>query len=221
MVIVWVFEMLIMFNGNNVNGNTLCDLKSCSVSVRVNSSLFLVITSSHFQASFIWRSDTFPATLCLFLLWHYHFIRFISFFSYVHLFFPSVALSCCPLSAVCLSCASRSLSPAIVSIAPASLSLSLSRCAVADAFLNLLPVAGMCNDHGKTYALYTITVIRKNSDGSEDVWKTYRRYSDFHDFHMRITEQVRPLHHTSTIRSVSCAAFKLCSILKYLEGSTT
>ncbi|XP_073787435.1 sorting nexin-13 isoform X4 [Danio rerio] len=52
---------------------------------------------------------------------------------------------------------------------------------------------GVCNDHGKTYALYTITVIRKNSDGSEDTWKTYRRYSDFHDFHMRITEQFESL----------------------------
>ena len=48
----------------------------------------------------------------------------------------------------------------------------------------------MCNDHGKTYALYAITVFRRNHDGSEDCWKTYRRYSDFHDFHMRITEQV-------------------------------
>ncbi|XP_005991338.1 sorting nexin-13 isoform X2 [Latimeria chalumnae] len=47
---------------------------------------------------------------------------------------------------------------------------------------------GVCNDHGKTYALYAITVHRKNPDGSEDLWKTYRRYSDFHDFHMRITE---------------------------------
>ncbi|XP_072365281.1 sorting nexin-13 isoform X4 [Scyliorhinus torazame] len=55
------------------------------------------------------------------------------------------------------------------------------------------PVAGVCNDHGKTYALYAITVRRRNPDGSEDVWKTYRRYSDFHDFHMRITEQFENL----------------------------
>uniref|UniRef100_A0A6Q2Y402 Sorting nexin 13 n=1 Tax=Esox lucius TaxID=8010 RepID=A0A6Q2Y402_ESOLU len=48
---------------------------------------------------------------------------------------------------------------------------------------------GVCNDHGKTYALYAITVFRRNHDGSEETWKTYRRYSDFHDFHMRITEQ--------------------------------
>lgn len=50
-------------------------------------------------------------------------------------------------------------------------------------------VAGVCNDHGKTYALYAITVHRR-SPNSEETWKTYRRYSDFHDFHMRITEQV-------------------------------
>ncbi|XP_069769901.1 sorting nexin-13 isoform X2 [Narcine bancroftii] len=55
------------------------------------------------------------------------------------------------------------------------------------------PVAGVCNDHGKTYALYAITVQRRNPDGSEDIWKTYRRYSDFHDFHMRITEQFEHL----------------------------
>ncbi|XP_022358859.1 sorting nexin-13 isoform X3 [Enhydra lutris kenyoni] len=48
---------------------------------------------------------------------------------------------------------------------------------------------GVCNDHGKTYALYAITVHRRNLN-SEEMWKTYRRYSDFHDFHMRITEQL-------------------------------
>ncbi len=62
---------------------------------------------------------------------------------------------------------------------------------VADACLpGFWGAAGVCNDHGKTYALYAITVFRRNQDGSEDCWKTYRRYSDFHDFHMRITEQV-------------------------------
>uniref|UniRef100_A0A8B9C1P6 Sorting nexin-13 n=1 Tax=Anser brachyrhynchus TaxID=132585 RepID=A0A8B9C1P6_9AVES len=51
---------------------------------------------------------------------------------------------------------------------------------------------GVCNDHGKTYALYAITVHRRNQN-SEETWKTYRRYSDFHDFHMRITEQFENL----------------------------
>ncbi|XP_078233295.1 sorting nexin-13 isoform X3 [Pogona vitticeps] len=53
-------------------------------------------------------------------------------------------------------------------------------------------VAGVCNDHGKTYALYAITV-RRRTPGGDEVWKTYRRYSDFHDFHMRITEQFENL----------------------------
>lgn len=69
--------------------------------------------------------------------------------------------------------------------------LSAGRCSVPDASLTHIPLLGVCNDHGKTYALYAITVFRKNPDGSEDTWKTYRRYSDFHDFHMRITEQVQ------------------------------
>ncbi|XP_078278033.1 sorting nexin-13 isoform X4 [Rhinoraja longicauda] len=55
------------------------------------------------------------------------------------------------------------------------------------------PVAGVCNDHGKTYALYAIAVQKRNPDGTEVIWKTYRRYSDFHDFHMRITEQFEHL----------------------------
>ncbi|XP_008419977.1 sorting nexin-13 isoform X1 [Poecilia reticulata] len=64
----------------------------------------------------------------------------------------------------------------------------------ADSFLpGFWGATGVCNDHGKTYALYAITVIRRNPDGSEDCWKTYRRYSDFHDFHMRITEQFENL----------------------------
>ncbi|XP_070582620.1 sorting nexin-13 isoform X6 [Erythrolamprus reginae] len=50
---------------------------------------------------------------------------------------------------------------------------------------------GVCNDHGRTYALYTITVQRRTT--ANDEWKTYRRYSDFHDFHMRITEQFENL----------------------------
>ncbi|XP_065439294.1 sorting nexin-13 isoform X16 [Chrysemys picta bellii] len=57
---------------------------------------------------------------------------------------------------------------------------------------NPYAVAGVCNDHGKTYALYAITVHRRNPT-SEERWKTYRRYSDFHDFHMRITEQFENL----------------------------
>ncbi|XP_060541667.1 sorting nexin-13 isoform X9 [Pantherophis guttatus] len=53
-------------------------------------------------------------------------------------------------------------------------------------------MAGVCNDHGRTYALYTITVQRRTATANDE-WKTYRRYSDFHDFHMRITEQFENL----------------------------
>ncbi|XP_064614649.1 sorting nexin-13-like [Liolophura sinensis] len=42
---------------------------------------------------------------------------------------------------------------------------------------------------GKSYAVYAITVNRKSVDGEEDVWDVYRRYSDFHDLHMCITEK--------------------------------
>uniref|UniRef100_A0A8C5PUH7 Sorting nexin 13 n=1 Tax=Leptobrachium leishanense TaxID=445787 RepID=A0A8C5PUH7_9ANUR len=52
---------------------------------------------------------------------------------------------------------------------------------------------GVCNEHGKTYALYAITVQRRGLDSVEEMWKTYRRYSDFHDFHMRITDQFENL----------------------------
>ncbi|XP_063308466.1 sorting nexin-13 isoform X2 [Pelobates fuscus] len=52
---------------------------------------------------------------------------------------------------------------------------------------------GVCNEHGKTYALYAITVQRRTLEAVEDMWKTYRRYSDFHDFHMRITDQFENL----------------------------
>uniref|UniRef100_A0A8C5PT09 Sorting nexin 13 n=1 Tax=Leptobrachium leishanense TaxID=445787 RepID=A0A8C5PT09_9ANUR len=54
-------------------------------------------------------------------------------------------------------------------------------------------VTGVCNEHGKTYALYAITVQRRGLDSVEEMWKTYRRYSDFHDFHMRITDQFENL----------------------------
>ncbi|XP_062899832.1 sorting nexin-13 isoform X5 [Mobula hypostoma] len=74
------------------------------------------------------------------------------------------------------------------------------------------PVAGVCNDHGKTYALYAITVRRRNPDGSEDGWKTYRRYSDFHDFHMRITEQSHPTKQFFFFLFVCCCLLHLTEL---------
>ncbi len=54
----------------------------------------------------------------------------------------------------------------------------------------MVDIIGICRDHGKAYAVYLITVTKTNSDGSEDVWDVYRRYSDFHDLHSTILERV-------------------------------
>lgn len=41
-------------------------------------------------------------------------------------------------------------------------------------------------DSNKQYAVYAIDVLRKDGTGKEDRWQVYRRYSDFHDFHMSL-----------------------------------
>lgn len=115
------------------------------------------------------------------------------------LFFLLIFLRLSPLHSLCFAISLRStpwphshLPPRLYpGVWPLSSDPWSDPCWVADASLTHLPLLGVCNDHGKTYALYTLTVFRKNPDGSEDTWKTYRRYSDFHDFHMRITEQVK------------------------------
>ena len=43
---------------------------------------------------------------------------------------------------------------------------------------------------GKSYAVYAVTV-KKKMVGDDEVWDVYRRYSDFHDLHMIITDKVR------------------------------
>jgi sorting nexin-13 len=49
---------------------------------------------------------------------------------------------------------------------------------------------GICREHGKAYAVYLISVMRQYTDGRQDVWDVYRRYSDFHDLHMTIQDRV-------------------------------
>jgi len=49
---------------------------------------------------------------------------------------------------------------------------------------------GTCQEHGKVYAVYLITVKKTYSDGTCDTWDVYRRYSDFHDLHTNIQEKV-------------------------------
>ena len=47
---------------------------------------------------------------------------------------------------------------------------------------------GTCTEHGKTYALYAITVTRSWSSGKEDSWSTFRRYREFYDLHCSLKE---------------------------------
>ena len=45
-------------------------------------------------------------------------------------------------------------------------------------------------EHGKTYAMYAITVTRRHSNGHVDHWYTYRRYREFDDLHQSLKENV-------------------------------
>ena len=47
---------------------------------------------------------------------------------------------------------------------------------------------GICTEHGKTYALYAITVARQWASGKEESWSTFRRYREFHDLHCSLKE---------------------------------
>ncbi|ELT94954.1 hypothetical protein CAPTEDRAFT_222037 [Capitella teleta] len=52
---------------------------------------------------------------------------------------------------------------------------------------------GICREHGKAYAVYLITVTRQYTDGRQETWDVYRRYSDFHDLHMTIQDKYESL----------------------------
>ncbi|ESO99642.1 hypothetical protein LOTGIDRAFT_173651 [Lottia gigantea] len=55
---------------------------------------------------------------------------------------------------------------------------------------------------GKSYAIFAITVKRKVPDSEEEtVTDVYRRYSDFHDLHMLITETISFNKHKNAERS--------------------
>nr|CAB3266454.1 sorting nexin-13 [Phallusia mammillata] len=52
----------------------------------------------------------------------------------------------------------------------------------------LITQTGICREHGKTYALYAITVTRHWSGGKNESWDTFRRYREFHDLHVSLKE---------------------------------
>jgi len=47
---------------------------------------------------------------------------------------------------------------------------------------------GICTEHGKTYALYAISVARSYSNGTSEKWDTFRRYREFNDLHQNLKE---------------------------------
>lgn len=167
-------------------------------------SLFDSITFTFFLFSF----SFFPPSLSFSVMMS-HFLPFITFPHPLLFFFFFLfcllfhTLSCTYNTYFANILSSPSINPS--SILPSPL-LDVWPGGVADTYFpGLWGAAGVCNDHGKTYALYAITVFRRNQDGSEDCWKTYRRYSDFHDFHMRITEQVNVKLNNLTVKKVkSC-----------------
>lgn len=53
--------------------------------------------------------------------------------------------------------------------------------------------AGICKDKGKSYGIYSIQVCKTDSEASSN-WIVCRRYSDFHDLHMKLKEKFSSLH---------------------------
>lgn len=49
---------------------------------------------------------------------------------------------------------------------------------------------GITSESGSTFAIYAISVSRRDPNGSEDKWNVLRRYSDFRDFHLAIIQKV-------------------------------
>ena len=48
--------------------------------------------------------------------------------------------------------------------------------------------AGICRDKNKSYGVYSIQVCKTDSEGSSN-WIVCRRYSDFHDLHLKLKEK--------------------------------
>lgn len=44
--------------------------------------------------------------------------------------------------------------------------------------------------NGKAYAVFEITVRKREPHGREQVWDVYRRYNDFHDLHRILLDKV-------------------------------
>lgn len=47
----------------------------------------------------------------------------------------------------------------------------------------------MIRDQGRKYAVYTIHVTRTDDKGTTEIWDVFRRYSEFHDLHMTLSDK--------------------------------
>ncbi|EFX88798.1 hypothetical protein DAPPUDRAFT_41687, partial [Daphnia pulex] len=52
-------------------------------------------------------------------------------------------------------------------------------------------ILGVVKDGISSHAVYSVTVIKSLGSKEIDSWVVYRRYSDFHDFHIRLEERFR------------------------------
>ena len=60
--------------------------------------------------------------------------------------------------------------------------------------LCVIIVTAMVKEKGEApYTLYTINVARVDTKGQQEIWDVYRRFSEFHDLHMCLTEKFESL----------------------------
>lgn len=73
-------------------------------------------------------------------------------------------------------------------------------------FTNCLPtgIVKEPDKNGKSYAVFAVTVKKKDQYAEEEeIWDVYRRYSDFHDLHMILTEKVIVTCHLTFIKQMN------------------
>lgn len=42
-------------------------------------------------------------------------------------------------------------------------------------------------ENSRSHAVYQVRVVHRDPSGKEELWHVFRRYSDFHDFHLAIS----------------------------------
>ena len=77
-----------------------------------------------------------------------------------------------------------------------------------DIFFTLLGIVRESEKSGKSYAVFSIRVTKLTFD-DEEIWDVYRRFSDFHDLQMIMSEKVSFMFiHNYDTESEACLAKK-------------